>query len=43
MRSVGKPLLDHQAEMPLPAVNSLFDGSIRRACSGTGAPTSSRS
>ena len=25
MRSVGKPLLDHQAEMPLPAVNSLFD------------------
>jgi FAD/FMN-containing dehydrogenase len=26
MRSVGKPLLDHQAEMPLPAVNSLFDG-----------------
>jgi hypothetical protein len=26
MRSVGKPLLDHQSEMPLPAVNSLFDG-----------------
>ena len=26
MRRVGKPLLDHQAEMPLPAVNSLFDG-----------------
>ncbi|HEX5473939.1 MAG TPA: FAD-binding oxidoreductase [Vicinamibacterales bacterium] len=26
MRSVGKPLLDHQGEMPLPAVNSLFDG-----------------
>ena len=26
MRSVGKPLLDHQAEMPLPMVNSLFDG-----------------
>jgi FAD/FMN-containing dehydrogenase len=26
MRSVGKPLLDHQAETPLPAVNSLFDG-----------------
>ncbi|MCC7242308.1 MAG: FAD-binding oxidoreductase [Acidobacteria bacterium] len=26
MRSVGKPLLDHQAEMPYPAVNSLFDG-----------------
>jgi hypothetical protein len=26
MRSVGKPLLDHQAEMPLPVVNSLFDG-----------------
>jgi len=25
MRSVGKPLLDHQANMPLPAVNSLFD------------------
>jgi len=25
MRSIGKPLLDHQAEMPLPAVNSLFD------------------
>lgn len=25
MRSVGRPLLDHQAEMPLPAVNSLFD------------------
>ncbi len=25
MRSVGKPLLDHQAEMPLPVVNSLFD------------------
>jgi FAD/FMN-containing dehydrogenase len=25
MRSVGKPLLDHQAEAPLPAVNSLFD------------------
>ena len=25
MRSVGKPLLDHQGEMPLPAVNSLFD------------------
>ena len=26
MRSVGKPVLDHQAEMPLPVVNSLFDG-----------------
>jgi len=26
MRSVGTPLLDHQADMPLPAVNSLFDG-----------------
>ena len=26
MRSVGTPLLDHQAEMPLPAANSLFDG-----------------
>jgi FAD/FMN-containing dehydrogenase len=26
MREIGKPLLDHQAEMPLPAVNSLFDG-----------------
>jgi FAD/FMN-containing dehydrogenase len=26
MRSVGKPLLDHQEDMPLPAVNSLFDG-----------------
>jgi FAD/FMN-containing dehydrogenase len=26
MRSIGKPLLDHQAEMPLPALNSLFDG-----------------
>jgi FAD/FMN-containing dehydrogenase len=25
MRSIGKPVLDHQAEMPLPAVNSLFD------------------
>jgi FAD/FMN-containing dehydrogenase len=25
MRAVGKPLLDHQAEMPLPMVNSLFD------------------
>jgi FAD/FMN-containing dehydrogenase len=25
MRSIGRPLLDHQAEMPLPAVNSLFD------------------
>jgi FAD/FMN-containing dehydrogenase len=25
MRAIGKPLLDHQAEMPLPAVNSLFD------------------
>jgi FAD/FMN-containing dehydrogenase len=25
MRSVGTPLLDHQAEMPLPVVNSLFD------------------
>jgi FAD/FMN-containing dehydrogenase len=25
MRAVGKPLLDHQAEMPLPTVNSLFD------------------
>jgi FAD/FMN-containing dehydrogenase len=25
MRSVGKPLLDHQGEMPLPFVNSLFD------------------
>ncbi len=25
MRTTGKPLLDHQAEMPLPAVNSLFD------------------
>jgi FAD/FMN-containing dehydrogenase len=25
LRAVGKPLLDHQAEMPLPAVNSLFD------------------
>jgi FAD/FMN-containing dehydrogenase len=26
MRTVGSPVLDHQAEMPLPAVNSLFDG-----------------
>ncbi|MGE5244828.1 MAG: FAD-binding oxidoreductase [Betaproteobacteria bacterium] len=26
MRSIGRPLLDHQGEMPLPAVNSLFDG-----------------
>jgi hypothetical protein len=26
LRSVGKPILDHQGEMPLPAVNSLFDG-----------------
>jgi FAD/FMN-containing dehydrogenase len=26
MRSVGKPLLDHQGEMPLPMANSLFDG-----------------
>ena len=26
MREIGKPLLDHQAEMPLPAANSLFDG-----------------
>jgi FAD/FMN-containing dehydrogenase len=26
MRTVGKPLFDHQAEMPLPVVNSLFDG-----------------
>jgi len=26
MRSVGHPVLDHQAETPLPAVNSLFDG-----------------
>jgi len=26
MRSVGKPVLDQQGEMPLPAVNSLFDG-----------------
>ena len=25
MRAVGKPLLDHQGEMPLPVVNSLFD------------------
>jgi FAD/FMN-containing dehydrogenase len=25
MRSVGTPLLDHQGEMPLPAVNSLFN------------------
>jgi hypothetical protein len=25
MRSVGKPVLDFQAEMPLPAANSLFD------------------
>jgi hypothetical protein len=25
MRSVGKPLLDHQWEMPLPVMNSLFD------------------
>jgi FAD/FMN-containing dehydrogenase len=25
MRSVGRPLLDHQADMPLPVVNSLFD------------------
>jgi FAD/FMN-containing dehydrogenase len=26
MRSIGTPLLDHQGEMPLPVVNSLFDG-----------------
>jgi FAD/FMN-containing dehydrogenase len=26
MRSVGTPLLDQQGEMPLPVVNSLFDG-----------------
>src|SRR5262245_2855637 len=25
LRAIGKPLLDHQGEMPLPAVNSLFD------------------
>jgi FAD/FMN-containing dehydrogenase len=25
MRAIGRPVLDHQAEMPLPAVNSLFD------------------
>jgi len=25
VRSVGRPVLDHQGEMPLPAVNSLFD------------------
>jgi len=25
MRSVGTPVLDHQGEMPLPVVNSLFD------------------
>jgi FAD/FMN-containing dehydrogenase len=25
MRTIGEPLLDHQAEMPLPVVNSLFD------------------
>jgi FAD/FMN-containing dehydrogenase len=25
MRTIGRPVLDHQAEMPLPAVNSLFD------------------
>jgi len=25
MRTVGKPVLDHQSEMPLPAANSLFD------------------
>jgi hypothetical protein len=25
MRSIGRPLLDHQAEIPLPAVNGLFD------------------
>jgi FAD/FMN-containing dehydrogenase len=25
MRSVGKPVLDHQGDMPLPVVNSLFD------------------
>jgi FAD/FMN-containing dehydrogenase len=25
MRAVAKPLLDHQAEMPFPVVNSLFD------------------
>ncbi len=26
MRAVGRPVLDFQAEMPVPAVNSLFDG-----------------
>jgi FAD/FMN-containing dehydrogenase len=26
MRSVGTPLLDHQSDMPVPVVNSLFDG-----------------
>ena len=26
LRSIGTPVLDHQGEMPLPAVNSLFDG-----------------
>ena len=25
LRSIGTPVLDHQGEMPLPAVNSLFD------------------
>jgi len=25
LRAIGKPVLDHQAEMPLPMVNSLFD------------------
>jgi FAD/FMN-containing dehydrogenase len=25
LRTIGKPVLDHQGEMPLPAVNSLFD------------------
>jgi hypothetical protein len=40
VRSIGKPVLDHQAEMPLPAVNSMLDGSIRPASSGTGGRTS---
>ena len=36
------PLFNWMGEMPYPAMQSLFDAFCRRACSGTGAATSSR-
>jgi hypothetical protein len=43
VHDIGTPLLHHVGPMPHPVLQSLFDGSSRRACSTTGGRTSSTS